>query len=298
MKKKYRKAIEINENSLRQTPLPDWPDSASKADYGKLLIIGGSRRLPGAAILSARAALRCGVGTVRLAAPQSIATQIGIAVPELMVIPLAETERGTVSMEALDTVRAQFGPCDAVVFGPGLDSDEETDEFIRALAPEIPLPTLLDASAILALAGKQSGAQKFARVWTPHGGELETLADIKLDEVDDEEAFALEWAQKNASTLVWKGRDTLIVSPTGEIWRNTAGTRGMGTAGSGDVLTGAIGALLAQGMEPPHAAVWGVHTHARAGELGAKEQGDDGMMASDFLERLPHAVKMLRKEIA
>jgi NAD(P)H-hydrate epimerase len=216
--------------------------------------------------------------------------------PELMVIPLEETTQGTVSTAALDTVRAQFGPCDAVVLGPGLDENDETTDFIREIAPEIPLPTLLDASAISALTGRKSGALHFPRVWTPHGGELQILANIKLDEIEDDEAFAISWAHENASTLVWKGRDTLIASPDGELWRNTAGTRGRGTAGSGDLLTGCIGALLAQGLEPPHAAAWGVYTHARAGELAAQERGDDGMMASDFCERLPHALKMLREQ--
>jgi hydroxyethylthiazole kinase-like uncharacterized protein yjeF len=289
-----KKSTEISAKSLRAIPLPDWPGSASKADYGKLLIIGGSRRLPGAALLAARAALRCGVGTVRLAAPESIAAHLGIALPELMIIPLAETTSGTVSRDALETIRAQFEQCDAVVLGPGLDENDETNEFIRALAPEIPLPTLLDASAILALAGHHSGAALFPRVWTPHGGELESLAKVKLDEIGDAETFALDWARDHGATLVWKGRETLVASPDGELWRNTAGTRGMGTAGSGDLLAGCIGALLAQGLKPSHAATWGVHAHARAGELSAKKLGDDGLMASDFCERLPHALKLLR----
>ena len=250
----------------------------------------------GAAILAARAALRSGVGTVRVAAPGSVASFIGAACPELMIVPLEETSRGTVSLVALETVRAQFAPCDAVVFGPGLDADEETDTFIRRLAPEIPLPTLLDASAIIALAGHESGAENFARIWTPHGGELETLATTKLNEIPDANKFARDWSLNNSSTLVWKGRDTLIASPDGELWRNTAGTRGMGTAGSGDVLAGTIGAFVAQGLAPALAAVWGVHVHARAGEIAAKKLGDDGMMASDFLECLPHAIRNLRRK--
>lgn len=294
--KKSKKSAEINARTLRRAPLPAWPADASKADYGKLLIVAGSRRLPGAALLAARAALRCGVGTVRLAAPASIAAALGMALPELMVIPLAETSNGTVARAALETVRAQFRPCDAVVLGPGLDEDEETADFIKALAPSIPLPTLLDASAIVALTKQDSGARKFPRVWTPHGGELETLAQIEMQDIENDEEFALQWARENASTLVWKGRETLIASPDDELWRNTAGTRGMGTAGSGDLLAGAIGAFLAQGLRPAHAAAWGVHAHARAGELAAKKQGDDGLIASDFCERLPQALKLLRAQ--
>lgn len=296
MKKKREKLLKITPAALRQIPLPAWPHDADKADYGKLLLIAGSRRLPGAALLAARAALRCGVGTVRLATPKNIATALGIALPELMVIPLEETANGTIALAALDAIRTQFEPCDAVVLGPGLDEDDETADFIRALAPEISLPTLFDASAIVALAGRDSGAKLFPRVWTPHDTELEILADVKLEEIQDPSAFALQWAQDNKSTLVWKGAETLIASANHELWRNTAGTRGMGTAGSGDVLAGAIGALLAQGMVSAHASVWGVYAHTRAGETAAAELGDDGMMASDLCEKLAGAVKGLRAE--
>ncbi len=138
---------------LRSHPLPDWSEETHKADRGKLLIIGGSRRIPGAMILAARAALRTGCGSVRVAAPQSVALAIGIAVPELMVIPLPETKAGTIALEASTLLAEQWSSCDAVVIGPGLDEDEETRVLLRRLALEAPLPAVLDASAITALGG-------------------------------------------------------------------------------------------------------------------------------------------------
>ncbi|HEX8234882.1 MAG TPA: NAD(P)H-hydrate dehydratase [Abditibacteriaceae bacterium] len=288
----------IDRDSLRTMPLPEYSDEASKADYGKLLIVAGSRRLPGPAILAARAALRCGCGTVRVAAPESIATHIGVAVPELMMIPLPETATGTASRQAYDIIEAQFRSCDAVVLGPGLDEHEETDELARLIATEAPLPLLLDAQALLAIAKNKKldfGASKAARVLTPHPGELSTLLGRKVDELQSQrEKVAVSFARDYDVTLVFKGRETLISAPDGTLLKNQAGTRGMGTAGSGDVLAGAIGGLLTQGMAAPHAAAWGVHLHALAGEAAQKEMGDDGMMARDFLEMLPRVLRYLR----
>ena len=293
-------AIEISLEKLRGLPLPEYSDDAHKADYGKLLLIAGSKRLPGAAILAARAALRVGVGTVRLAAPQSIASAIGIAVPELMIIPLPETSTGTLALDALTLLQAQYDACDAAVLGPGLDENEETSELLKALAHEIPLPCVLDASAILALVGEKA---KFAapRIFTPHLQEMSALLghDPK-DIANAREKTTLEFARDWKSVLVLKGHETLIAGPKTELYKNLAGTRGLGTAGSGDVLAGIIGGLLTQmtlqKIEASRAAIWGVHLHALAGEACEKDFGDDGMTASDLLSRLPGVLRYARKQ--
>jgi NAD(P)H-hydrate epimerase len=285
----------IEPATLRSIPLRRYSDDDSKSERGKLLLVAGSARLFGAAILGARAALRCGCGTVRVALPQSVAAAVGTVVPEAMVLPLPETSQGTLALAALDGLRAQFEPCDAAVIGPGMDEDEETTELIRQLAIELPLPCVLDASAIAALAKQACGADKAARVWTPHSGELTTLTDTEVDTVEDREEFATTWSRDNKAVLVWKGRETLIAAPSGEIWKNTAGSKGLGTAGSGDVLAGALGSLLAQGMAAAHAATWAVHLHALAGEAASEGLGDDGLMASDVVNRLPQVIKYLRK---
>lgn len=294
--------MEISAEVLRGLALPQYSDDADKADYGKLLIIAGSRRLPGAAILAARAALRAGCGTVRVAAPESVSTQIAIAVPELMVIPLPETKAGTIALDASTLLAAQWKPCDAVVIGPGLDDDEETAELLRRLAVEAPLPAVLDASAITALA---EASPKFSspRILTPHLQELETLLGAKLNTLkNSHEEIAAKFAREQKATLVFKGRDTLIAAPSGEIYKNTAGTRGLGTAGSGDVLAGIIGGLLAQFTEQKiedgatRAAVWGVYLHALCGEAAEKDMGDDGLIASDLVMRLPQVLRYLRKQ--
>jgi NAD(P)H-hydrate repair Nnr-like enzyme with NAD(P)H-hydrate dehydratase domain len=131
---------------LKTMPLPDWNDGTSKASRGKLLIIGGSSRLPGAVILAARAALRIGCGTVRVAVPASIAIQVGVAVPELMVVPLPETALGTISANATSKLlKEQMQPCTAIVLGPGIDEDKETEKAVRELLAKASLPMVVDA---------------------------------------------------------------------------------------------------------------------------------------------------------
>jgi len=296
----------INRKLLREMPLIEYSNDASKADYGKLLIVAGSRRLPGPAILSAKAALRSGCGTVRVAAPENICTQIGVYVPELMMIPLPETSDGTVSRAALKIIEKQYEACDAAVVGPGLDENDETNALCLQIASACPLPLLIDAQALVALGKTAAEKRDFGvsrtnrvleRVLTPHPGEMSALLGIETKEIEaNREQTAHDFARENNLTLVLKGRETLIAAPDKRLFANTAGTRGMGTAGSGDVLSGVIGALLAQSMDATRAAIWGVHLHAKAGELAAGHQGDDGMMATDFLERLPHALKHFREK--
>jgi hydroxyethylthiazole kinase-like uncharacterized protein yjeF len=321
-----RRAQIVDANLLKTMPLPRFDADADKADRGKLLVIAGSCRLPGAAILVARAALRAGCGTVRVAAPQSVAVPIGVALPELMVLPLPETPAGTIALAALETLAAQYEPCSAAVIGPGLDMHKETDELIRRVVRSAPLPLLVDAQALLAVAQRREeagqptsgtdAAWQAARIFTPHAAEMGALAGLEVPQEETQaaarEALALQWASEQGAVLVLKGRQTLIASPkdagdadscttpgldrkqTGALYRNTAGTRGLGTAGSGDTLAGIIGGLLAQGLEPARAAIWGVYLHARAGEAVAEELGEDGLLASDWVERLPNVLRTLR----
>jgi NAD(P)H-hydrate repair Nnr-like enzyme with NAD(P)H-hydrate dehydratase domain len=141
---KSMKKVDID--LLKTMPLPDWDEDTSKAHRGKLLFIGGSRRLPGAVILAARAALRIGCGTVRAAVPESIAVQIGVAVPELMVLPLPETSHGTIAASAASKLlKEQMKACDTIVLGPGIDEDKDTEKAVQELLVKAPLPMVVDA---------------------------------------------------------------------------------------------------------------------------------------------------------
>ncbi|WP_435018307.1 NAD(P)H-hydrate dehydratase [Tundrisphaera sp. TA3] len=284
----------IHRALLETLPLPEHDKDEGKAGRGKLLLIAGSASLPGAAILAARGALRVGCGTVRVAAPRSVAVTIGVAVPELMVLPLPETDSGTIAESALTRLEEQLGPCDAAVIGPGLGSHQETDRVsVRFLAGSS-LPTVVDAGALLAWgrAGWPDGPGD--RVLTPHAPEMAQLSGLEPETIASGRAevagrFSAEWR----SVIVLKGAQTLVAGR--ELYLNTAGTPGLGTAGSGDLLAGVIGGLLARGAEPTTAAVWGVHLHAIAGEIAAGRHGDDGMLASDVLDCLPDAMRSLRE---
>ena len=277
---------------LKSHPLPDWSEETHKADRGKLLIIGGSRRIPGAAILAARAALRTGCGSVRVAAPQGVALAIGIALPELMVVPLPETKDGTIAADALELIAAQAKVCDAIVLGPGLDENSETDDFARQVVEAAPLPLLIDAQAISALSNDWK-ANARARILTPHDGEFETLTGKTIG--DNREQLATEFAQKAGATLALKGHQTIVATPEGDAYLEESGPRALGTAGSGDVLAGIIGSLLAQGLDATRATIWGVHLHAQAGEALTKDGPEDGLLASDFIGQLPTVQKYLRR---
>jgi NAD(P)H-hydrate epimerase len=255
--------------------------------------------LPGTAVLASRAALRAGCGTVRVAAPASVAMHIGLALPELMVLPLPETAAGTLASSALALIEEQYEPCDAAIIGPGLDEDDETAELSRQIIVSTPLPLLIDAQALTSLNKPKSadyGTAAAARVITPHPAEMSALLGREVSEIESSrEITAHDFARKRGMTLVLKGRETLIGGPDGKLYQNTAGTRGLGTAGSGDVLAGIIGGLLAQKMDATQAAVWGVHMHALCGESAAKDLGDDGLMAYDLIERLPNVQRYLRR---
>ena len=279
---------------LKAHPLPNWSDETHKADRGKLLLIGGSKRIPGAVILAARAALRAGCGSVRVAAPASVAMAIGIAVPELMVVPLPETAAGTISGEAIELIVAQSKECDAIVLGPGLDANSETDEFAREVIEAAPLPLLIDAQAISALSSDWKAGTR-ARILTPHDGEFETLTGKTLGpDAEAREKAALDYVSASGATLALKGHETIVAAPGGESYLNENGTRALGTAGSGDVLAGIIGGLLAQGLDATRATIWGVHLHAEAALAITKDGPEDGLMAHDFIERLPTVQKYLR----
>jgi hydroxyethylthiazole kinase-like uncharacterized protein yjeF len=286
----------IDTSLLSAMPLPDAGPEGSKADRGKLLIVAGSRSLPGAAILAARAALRVGCGTVRAAVPSSVAVSIGVAVPELMVIPLPETADGTASEASLSALEGQFERCDALVIGPGLGSGEKTGRLASHLVECSPLPTVVDAAALLAWGASGRPRARAPRVLTPHAGEMAALVGLDAAQIEQaRERTAARYAAEWGAVVALKGRETLVAGA--DLYVNVAGTPGLGTAGSGDVLAGVIGGLLARGARAEVAAAWGVHIHARAGEAVADRLGDDGMTASDVVEMLPIALRSVKSEV-
>lgn len=260
--------------------LPEREPDSHKGDYGHALIVAGSPGKAGAAILAARAAVRSGAGLVTAAVPESI----------LNVVDLGSIESMTLPLTSLDQVLEALEGKSVLAMGPGLG--QEAGEAIRRIALEVSLPLVLDADGINAFAGRAAeiAGRSEETVLTPHPGELGRLLGISTSEVqEDRIAAARRAAVETESVVVLKGHRTLVVTPGGEVHVNATGNPGMASGGTGDVLTGMIAGLLAQGLGALDAARLGVYLHGLAGDLAAARTGEAALTAGDLLTHLPAA---------
>ncbi len=272
--------------------LPERPVDGHKRASGTLVVVAGSRGMPGAARLAARAAGRAGAGYVIVATPASAMPSIQADLAEAVFLPLPETPSGSIAAEAIGAVTEAAGGAHAVAIGPGLSRDEETTSFVRALVREAAVPTVLDADALNAFAGAHEALsdRKSEAVLTPHLGELARLLGRPAgDRLSEARSLALA---VDAVALL-KGTRSVIAAPDGSVRVNPTGSPALATAGTGDVLTGTIGGLLARGVEPFAAAWAGAYLHGLAGILAAGPEGD-GIVAGDVIERLPEAIARVK----
>jgi hydroxyethylthiazole kinase-like uncharacterized protein yjeF len=283
------------DRALEDFPLRE--PTAHKFACGSLLVIAGSRRYAGAALLTAISALKTGCGVVYCAGPESIRPIVQGAAPEVIFIALPESRGGSIAYAAAGIIPGDIR-FDAIVIGPGLTTDEETARLVRHVLERIPKPLLIDADGINALEGRFADVVKASMireiVITPHSGELKRLAGESAPELP---VPRIEWLRElvrgTGVTVVHKGAPTVIVHPEGNAAVNVHGHPGQATAGSGDVLSGAIGGFLAQGCGASRAARLGVYFHSRAAEIAALDCGERGMIAGDCMRALPLAIKEL-----
>jgi hydroxyethylthiazole kinase-like uncharacterized protein yjeF len=272
--------------------LPRRRPEAHKGDCGRVLVVAGSRGMAGAAALASRAALRTGAGLVFLATPESVASQVSAGNTEVIVIPLPETSQGAIHRSAVDRILDKAARCDALVVGPGLTASQDSSIIVEALSSKCRVPMVLDADALNVLAGRPEIRRQSAApvILTPHPGEMSRLTGAKIEDI---EADRLGWARRAASLLgavvVLKGARTVTATPDGFAYLNPTGNPGMATAGSGDVLSGVVGSLMAQGVPSVRAAISAVFLHGLAGDIAALEVGVHGMVAGDILLRIPKA---------
>ncbi|MEE3371701.1 MAG: NAD(P)H-hydrate dehydratase [Planctomycetota bacterium] len=264
--------------------------SAHKGDYGRALLIGGSRGMSGAIALAGRATLRGGAGLVTLAVPDVCLETIASFEPCYMTMPLQSDGAGRIAATNLDQLVPFAGRATCVACGPGLGRSPELVSFVDELYQALQNPMVVDADALNALAARRDGvaAPGGERVLTPHLGEFRRLqeqADLKSLAVEE---AAEKLALRHHVVLVLKGPQTLITDGRRSV-RNTTGNPGMATAGSGDVLTGVITALISQGLSGWDAARLGVYVHGRAGDLAAQQLGQVSLIASDLLDHLAPA---------
>ncbi|MCM3262194.1 NAD(P)H-hydrate dehydratase [Paenibacillus lautus] len=264
-----------------------------KGTYGHVLTVGGSRTMSGAGLLASRAALRAGCGLVTWALPASLVLPLSGAAPEVMLAPATEEESGGYWNEAsAEQVLALAKSRDVLAVGPGLGRFEGDARWLRRLWEEWEGPLVVDADALnmLSAAGDFSAwkPRAAATVLTPHPGEMSRLLGIPTAELQrDRIGAAAGFATGHGVTLVLKGAHTVVASPDGQTYINTTGTSGMATGGTGDVLTGIIAGLLAQGHAGPSAAALGVWLHGRAGERAARHRGHPAsVIAGDVIEAL------------
>lgn len=273
--------------------LPPRPRDGHKATFGHVLVLAGSYRYTGAAVLTARATLRAGAGLVTLGCPKSAHAAISSHLLCEMSLPLADSAPGVFAPDAVSEALDWAERANAVALGPGIATDTPAMRFAQDMAVFCPLPMVIDADGLSALVGATQRLEwaEGRRILTPHPGEAARLLSCSMAEVTaDREGAAIRIARESNSIVLLKGAGT-IVTDAERVYVNSSGNPGMATAGSGDVLTGVIGALLAQGMDAFDAACLGAYLHGRAGDLAARALGEYGMIATDILESLPLAFR-------
>jgi hydroxyethylthiazole kinase-like uncharacterized protein yjeF len=278
--------------------LPRRGADSTKFAAGAVLVCGGSTGLTGAPSMACEAAMRAGAGYVTALVPASLNLIFELRLLEVMSLPLPD-DAGALAGEALEPVLERCERAQALVLGPGIGRAQRTQELVRALAARAPVALLLDADGLNAHAGRlgELAARSAPAVLTPHAGELGRLLERSSDDVAAHRlACAREAALSARAIVVLKGDDTLVAAPDGRVGVSRGGAPALATAGTGDVLSGVIGAYLAKRVEPFTAACAGVHVHAAAGRLAAERVGEEGVVASDVIAALPAAAAGLRAE--
>jgi ADP-dependent NAD(P)H-hydrate dehydratase / NAD(P)H-hydrate epimerase len=270
-----------------------------KGRYGHLLVIAGSVGKTGAAALCARAAMRTGVGLVTVATAATAQPTVAALTAEAMTEPLAETPAHTVALAAREPLAALAEARDAVAIGPGLGLHDDTRALARDVVATLPRAMVVDADALTALAGQTQllKSAPAARCLTPHPGEMARLLGTSSDDVQrDRIGAAREFARVHRVHLVLKGSRTVVADPEGRVLINPTGNAGMASGGTGDVLTGVLGALLARGLATDKAAAAGVYLHGLAGDVAAERVGEESLIAGDVIEALGEAFRRLAHE--
>ena len=268
--------------------LPDRDVNANKGDFGRILLLCGSRGFTGAAALAAMGALRTGAGLVYLGVPESIYSIEAIKLDEPVVFPLAD-EGGMLSDRSIGDIKGRLGTMDAVLVGPGIGRSPGTRAVVTAVLESYQGPVVLDADGINVLSGHRDvlRGRKYPTILTPHDKEFRRIGgDLSIDRIQAAESFAREMGV----VLLLKGHETIITNGQ-QTYVNGTGNPGMAVGGCGDVLSGMIVSLLGQGIEPLEAAAAAAWLHGKAGDVCAQELGQYGMLPTDMLRALPRLLK-------
>ncbi len=283
----------LTDKLLQTMPLPAPAEDGDKEERGRVLVVGSSTGVPGAAVLSGVASLRAGAGKLQLAVPRSLTGAIGVSMPECACIGLHSDGRD-------DAVLAKAAArADSVLLGPGLDADDNTKRLTHTLLETVQASFILDAGALRSVLALRDvlARQTRSAILTPHAGEMAAIFGITKDAVKAEPTkMARQLAIDLRCIVALKGATTYIADPHGEIWENVEGSVGLGTCGSGDVLAGLIAGLAARGAAPLVATLWGVFVHACAGARLARRIAPLGFLAREIADELPGVLAWLSSE--
>jgi len=292
---------ELITSEWARSVLPQRPLEANKGSFGRVLVVAGSINYIGAAYMACSGALRVGTGLVTLATATRLQPILASKLTEVTYLPLPESHSGIVSRAAARFIHQQFNNYNVLLLGCGLGQSQSAIGFIRATlfrSKSAPPSLVLDADALNTLAKMPNWWQQLTcdAILTPHPGEMARLAGVSVDEVQRDRVgiakrVALEWHK----TIVLKGAYTVIATPDGQARISPIANPGLASAGTGDVLSGAIAGLVAQGLPLFDAAALGVYLHGEAGEVVKAKLGDAGMIATDLLPALPLVIKQLKE---
>jgi len=278
--------------------IPERPQDAHKGTFGTAVVLAGSLGLTGAAYLSATAAARTGAGLVRLLVADTIYPILAAKCTEVMATPVPEVAPGAVGHAAYDSILRQLATAQVGIIGPGLGRDSSTWRLVVDLAMRARCPLVIDADGLNALADAPRAKGKLGkhRVLTPHPGELSRLTGKTAEAINADRHRAARAAAKEwGAVVVLKGAHTVVAHPDGRLSEDPHEVPALASGGTGDVLAGIVGGLIAQGSDPYVAAVTGVYLHAAAGRRIAERIGDSGLLASDLLPEVPLVMNVLRQ---
>jgi len=288
----------IDQESVKKAFPDRWVDT-HKGTYGHLLVCSGSTGKMGAGLLTARAAMRAGAGLVTLALPASASQSVDPAALEIMTAPLPETADGSISFGGLKAIEKLLEGKSAIAIGPGLSMDEETVAFVREVLTWEGFAAVVDADALNAIGTDLHILQVRGdhTVLTPHPGEMARLLGTGIMDVQaDRIGSSLMCAEQSGCTVVLKGARTIVARPDGAFFINTTGNPGMATGGTGDVLTGILGALLASGRSAITSALASVYLHGAAGDRAAEQITEHSLIASDVIDNMGVSLKEILAE--
>jgi hydroxyethylthiazole kinase-like uncharacterized protein yjeF len=294
------KAHLIDPEELNLRLLDPRPPQAHKGDYGHLFVLAGSPGKTGAAAMICHGALRTGAGLVTLGISASLNPILETKLTEAMTEPLPDAATGYLSSDASGRILQLLEGKTAFALGPGISTQPQVQELLLELIPEVTVPLIIDADGITALASRLEIMKrcKSSIILTPHPGEMARLVGTTTQKVqDDRIGVAKAFAATYGCIVVLKGNRTVIATPDEKVYINPTGNPGMASGGVGDILTGMIGGLIAQGLSPLEAAIWGVYLHGLAGDIAERDLGEISLIAGDIIDYLPRAFKEVKVRV-